>query len=138
MVDRAAVARHAFADPAERAWLEGLLWPLVGARVAAFREAALAADPPPAAAVVETPLLFEAGLDGLYDATVAVVADEPVRAAAGRRARPRAPSTSAPRGSSPRTRRPSARTFVVANSGTVEDLERQLADVLGTLSGQCP
>ena len=47
VVDRPAVARHAFADPAERAWLEGLLWPLVGARVAAFREAALAADPPP-------------------------------------------------------------------------------------------
>jgi dephospho-CoA kinase len=31
--------------------------------------------------VVETPLLFEAGLDGLYDATLAIVADEQVRAA---------------------------------------------------------
>ena len=34
----------------------------------------------PAAAVVETPLLFEAGMDGVYDATIAVVADEDVRA----------------------------------------------------------
>ena len=34
----------------------------------------------PAAAVVETPLLFEAGMEGVYDATIAVVADEDVRA----------------------------------------------------------
>ena len=37
--------------------------------------------PPPPAAVVETPLLFEAGMDGAYDATIAVVADEALRAA---------------------------------------------------------
>jgi dephospho-CoA kinase len=80
VVDRAAVARHAFASPGERAWLEGLLWPLVGERVAAWRAAEQARTPPPRALVVETPLLFEAGLDGLYDATIAVVADESVRA----------------------------------------------------------
>jgi dephospho-CoA kinase len=80
VVDRAAVARHAFASPGERAWLEGLLWPLVGERVAAWRAAEEARTPPPRALVVETPLLFEAGLDGLYDATIAVVADESVRA----------------------------------------------------------
>jgi dephospho-CoA kinase len=80
VVDRSAVARHAFGDPHERAWLEGLVWPKVGERVIAFREQALAADPPPRAAVVETPLLFEAGMEGAYDATIAVVADEEVRA----------------------------------------------------------
>ena len=79
-VDRAAVARHAFADPAERAWLEGLLWPRVGARVAAWRAAEEARTPPPRALVVETPLLFEAGLEPLYDATLVVVAAEGVRA----------------------------------------------------------
>jgi dephospho-CoA kinase len=81
VVDRAAVARHAFASPDERAWLEGLLWPLVGERVAAWRAAEEAREPPPPALVVETPLLFEAGLDGLYDATLVIVADESVRAA---------------------------------------------------------
>jgi dephospho-CoA kinase len=80
IVDRAAVARHAFAAPAERAWLEGLLWPRVGARVAAWRAAEAARTPPPTALVVETPLLFEAGLERLYDATLAVIADEPIRA----------------------------------------------------------
>ena len=36
---------------------------------------------PASALVVETPLLFEAGLEGNYDATIAIVADEAVRAA---------------------------------------------------------
>ena len=79
-VDRAAVARSAFASPEERGWLEQLLWPRVGARVAAWREAEAARTPPPRALVVETPLLFEAGLDRLYDATLVIVADEAIRA----------------------------------------------------------
>ena len=37
-VDRAAIARFAFADADERAWLEALIWPLVGAEVEEFRE----------------------------------------------------------------------------------------------------
>jgi dephospho-CoA kinase len=80
VVDRAAVARRAFAAPEERAWLEGLLWPLVGERVAAWRAVEAAREPPPRALVVETPLLFEAGLEGLYDATLVVVAEEGIRA----------------------------------------------------------
>ena len=79
-VDRAAVARHAFAAPAERAWLEGLLWPRVGERVAAWRAREAGREPTPRALVVETPLLFEAGLAGLYDATLVVIADEGIRA----------------------------------------------------------
>jgi dephospho-CoA kinase len=80
VVDRPAIARHAFAAPEERAWLEQLLWPRVGARVHAWRVAESARTPPPRALVVETPLLFEAGLDKLYDATLVIVADEAVRA----------------------------------------------------------
>jgi dephospho-CoA kinase len=79
-VDRAAIARHAFGAPEERGWLEQLLWPRVGARVQAWREAESSRTPPPPALVVETPLLFEAGLERLYDATLVVVADEAIRA----------------------------------------------------------
>jgi dephospho-CoA kinase len=78
--DRAAIARRAFAAPDERAWLERLLWPRVGDRVKAWREAESARTPPPRALVVETPLLFEAGMENIYDATLAVVADERIRA----------------------------------------------------------
>ncbi len=90
-VDRAAVARHAFATADERRWLEGLIWPKVGERIAEWRAIESTREPPPPALVVETPLLFEAGLEAGYDATIAVVADDTVRAAARRGARPRAP-----------------------------------------------
>ncbi|HWK29930.1 MAG TPA: dephospho-CoA kinase, partial [Solirubrobacter sp.] len=55
-VDRSAVARRAFATDADRAWLEQLLWPRVGAEVAAWRVAESARSPAPRALVVETPL----------------------------------------------------------------------------------
>jgi dephospho-CoA kinase len=135
VVDRSAVARHAFADGDERAWLEGLLWPRVGERVAAFREQALAADPPPAAAVVETPLLFEAGLEGMYDATIAVVADEDVRAErAGARGH-EAVDERATR-QLPQDEKAARATHVVRNDGSVEELEARLGDVLAALGGR--
>jgi dephospho-CoA kinase len=133
-VDRAAVARVVFADPAERAGLESLLWPAVGARVAAFRNAAGARTPPPPAIVVETPLLFEAGLEGRYDATIAVVADEEVRA---RRAAERGHASVDERAARQLTQQEKAdrATYSVTNSGTIEELEAKLSEVLGRLHG---
>ncbi len=85
-VDRSAVAERVFADAEDRAWLEGVLWPMVGERVGEWLTEIRARRPAPRAAVVEVPLLFEAGMEGAYDATVAVIADEQVRRerAAGR------------------------------------------------------
>jgi dephospho-CoA kinase len=60
-LDRAALGRIVFADPAERRWLEGVVHPLVRQRFAAELER-LAAVP---AVVLMIPLLFEAGLEGL-------------------------------------------------------------------------
>lgn len=128
-VDRSAVAARAFAQPRERAWLEELLWPRVGARVAAWREAVSHRDPLPAVAVVETPLLFEAGMEGLYDATIAVVAEEGVRA---RRAQTRGHAAVDERSARQLPQEEKARraTFAVTNGATVADLERQLSAVL--------
>ncbi len=86
----------------------------------------------PRAAVVEVPLLFEAGLEGIYDATIAVVADEPLRASGPRHAVTRW-STSAPRASSPRQEKAARATYVVHNDGTEEDLRRELSAVLDKL-----
>lgn len=132
VVDRSRVAAAAFAAPEEREWLEQLLWPRVGTRVAKFREEALAMDPPPRAAVVETPLLFEAGMDKAYDATIAVVADEDVRA---RRATARGHRAIDERSARQLTQDEKARraTFAVQNSGTIEELEAMLSDVLDKL-----
>jgi dephospho-CoA kinase len=133
VVDRAAIAARAFAAPGERAWLEEQIWPRVGARVAAWREEIAALQPPPVAAVVETPLLFEAGMQGIYDATVAVVADEVVRA---ERAGARGHVGVDERATRQLAQEEKARraTYTVSNSGTLEELERELSGVLDRLS----
>jgi dephospho-CoA kinase len=127
-VDRSAVARHAFATPAEREWLEQLLWPRVGRRVAEWRERATGR-----ALVVETPLLFEAGLEGGYDATIAIVADETVRA---ERARRRGHASLDERTARQLSQDEKARraTYAVDNSGTLEALEEELSGVLAKLT----
>lgn len=132
VVDRSRVAAAAFAAPEERAWLEQLLWPRVDARVVKFREEALAMDPPPRAAVVETPLLFEAGMDKAYDVTIAVVADEEIRA---QRATARGHQAIDERSARQLTQdeKASRATFAVQNSGTIEELEAMLSDVLDKL-----
>jgi dephospho-CoA kinase len=135
VVDRAVVARRAFAAPEERAWLEQLLWPLVGERVVAWRAGLAHRDPPPRAAIVETPLLFEAGLEGGYDATIAVVADEEVRAARAAARGHHAVDERSARQLSQQEKAARA-TYVVANSGTIEQLELALAAVLEKLDAE--
>ena len=132
VVDRSLVAQRAFATAQDWAWLEQLVWPLVGARVAAWLEQARTRQPPPRAAVVEVPLLFEAGLDGAYDATVAVVADEDVRR---ERAAARGHVALDERAARQLSQQEKARraTFVVRNDGTEADLERELSSLLGKL-----
>jgi dephospho-CoA kinase len=132
VVDRTAIARFAFAEDGERAWLEQLIWPRVGQRVIAFREEASSASPAPRAAVVETPLLFEAGMEGAYDATIAVVANEEVRA---ERAAARGHHGVDERAARQLTQDEKAAraTYVVRNDGSVADLEAALSEVLGKL-----
>jgi dephospho-CoA kinase len=134
VVDRPAIARHVFAAPVERGWLEGLLWPLVGDRVASWYAELGSRDPAPVAAVVETPLLFEAGLESRYDATIAVVADEAVRAERAAARGHAAVDERAARQLS-QEEKASRATYVVRNHGSVEDLERELSVVLGRLMG---
>ena len=129
IVDRAAVARRAFATADEREWLEGLLWPRVGGRIQAFREAHEDAR----ALVVEVPLLFESGMDAAFDATIAVVADEAVRAArAGARGHEAVDERTSRQ--LPQSEKAERATYVVENSGSLEDLERSLSDVLAKLT----
>jgi dephospho-CoA kinase len=138
VVDRSAVAERAFASAEERAWLEGLLWPLVGARVAAWltdvRAGGSARNGRPRAAVVEVPLLFEAGLEGLYDATVAVVSDETLR---HERASARGHALADERSARQLSQQEKARraTFVVRNDGSEQELEQELSAVLDKLEG---
>jgi dephospho-CoA kinase len=134
VVDRAELARRAFAGEEERAWLEGLLWPQVGARVGAWLEEVRARTPAPRAAVVETPLLFEAGMEGIYDATIAVIASEPLRR---ERAAGRGHAVADERASRQLSQEEKARraTFFVRNDGTEQQLEAELSAILDKLGG---
>ena len=135
VVDRAAVARRASPTPAERAWLERLLWPRVGERVAAWRAAEAARTPPPRALVVETPLLFEAGLEGLYDATLVIVAEEGIRA---ERAAARGHAAVGERNARQLSQEEKAARadHVVRNDRDLAALEQELAGVLEKLRSQ--
>jgi dephospho-CoA kinase len=130
-VDRERIGEIVFADRGELNWLEAQIHPLVGERIGAW----LQSLPGEAEiAVVEVPLLFESEMEGVFDTTVAVVAAEDVRrdraearghALVGEReARQLDQSEKAARAD-----------HVVENDGGIEDLERRLSALLGTLRG---
>jgi dephospho-CoA kinase len=131
-VDRGAVADVVFGDDEHRKWLEGLLWPRVGERIVSWREQLDQADPPPRAAVVEVPLLFESGMEAAFDKTIAVVADESVREerAGGRGHRGVESRTSRQLAQDEKARRADV---VVRNDGTLEDLEQALSSALAKM-----
>jgi dephospho-CoA kinase len=131
-VDRPALARAAFASPEDRRWLEELLWPRVGARMVAWREQLPTRSPSARAAVVEVPLLFEAGMEDAFDATIAVIADEQVRAA---RASGRGHDALDERLARqlPQQEKAQRATYVVTNDGDVGELEVKLSMVLDML-----
>ena len=133
-IDRSAVARHVFEHPDDREWLEQMLWARVGERVTEWRAEVDDVEPPPPAAVVETPLLFEAGMEAIYDHTIAVVADEDTRAErAGARGH-EAVDERAGRQLSQDEKAERA-DFTVRNDGTREELRERLSRVLATIKG---
>lgn len=126
VVDRSVVAEIVFEDPDERVWLESLLHPRVARRVADWRAAL---DPATAVAVIEVPLLYEAGMEDAFDEIIVVVAGDEMRdarvaergdaAAVGREKAQLDQSEKAKRAD-----------HLVPNEGSLEDLERELAVVV--------
>lgn len=131
-VDRDAVARLVFSDPDQRAWLEGFLWPKVGERIWSWREELAGRSDPPRAAVVEVPLLFESGMDQVFDHTIAVVADDGIRA---ERIGARGHAEVASRESRQLSQDEKAQRadFAVRNDGSVDELEEALTGILDTI-----
>ena len=131
-VDRAAIARIVFDRPEEREWLQGVLWPRVGERMIEWRSGLERLAPAPLAAVVEVPLLFESGMEAAFDKTVAVVADEDLRAErAGSRGHEGLEGrTSAQLSQEEKSQRAD---FSVRNDGTLQELEQKLSELLDSL-----
>ena len=131
-LDRSLIAERVFGDEEAREWLEGELWPRVGKRVVEWREEVEALDPPPPAAVVEVPLLFESGMEAAFDRTIAVVADEAIRT---ERAGARGHAAVAERTGRQLSQEEKAERadFEVRNDGTLEELREKLSRVLARL-----
>lgn len=135
VVDRGAVAARVFTSPEDRDWIEGLLWPRVGDRIADWREQVLLAGARPLAAVVESPLLFEAGMEGRFDHTVAVIAEQRLR---DRRAASRGHQAVSERGGRQLTQEEKSQRahFTVRNDGTEAELRGELTRVLATITAE--
>lgn len=136
-LDRSLIAERVFGDEEARRWIEAELWPRVGTRVIEWRRETEALDPPPRAMVVEVPLLFESGMEGVFDATIAVVADEDLRA---ERAGARGHAAVSERTGRQLSQREKAERadFEVRNDGTLGELRETLSRVLARLDEQPP
>lgn len=128
-IDRARVGEIVFADPEQLSWLEGQIHPLVRERTAAWF-ALLPAETE--IAVVEVPLLFEAGSDGVFDTTVAVVTADELRR---QRAEARGHALVGEREARqlPQAEKAERAEHVIENDGTIEDLERALSGLIARL-----
>ncbi len=133
-LDRPALGRVVFADPARRAALEGIVHPYVRRR-----SAEIAAGAPEGAVVVhDVPLLVEAGLADRYDLVVVVDVDEEtqvrrlttVRGMSGDDARAR---ISAQAG---RAARIAVADLVVTNDGSLDDLRQRVDGLWRDLSAR--
>ena len=127
-IDRGRVGAIVFERPEELDWLERALHPLVAERISSWR-AGLPADTP---AVVEVPLLFETEMDSVFDLTICIVAADRTRAE-----RAGARGTGELEGRSRRQlsqeEKAARATHVVANDGTLAELEAALAEVLAQI-----
>jgi len=129
--DREAVRHLAVADRDALLWLEGLLHPRVLARTEAWREELSQRPDPPALAVNEVPLLYEAGAEGRFDAVVVITAPHELRAErAGERLDEREERLI------PDEEKVRRADFAYVNDGSLEELDSFVAGVVRTLSAR--
>ena len=105
-----------------------MLFPRVGERVLSWRRELEAADAQLSLAVVEVPLLFEAGMQKAFDTTVAVIADERLcETRAGARDHGEIDARAARQYS--QAQKATRADYVVENSGTLADLRHSIAEL---------
>lgn len=128
-VNRAKIGEIVFADPEQLTWLEAQIHPLVQSRTAEWLTSLPAATE---VAVVEVPLLFEAGSDKAFDTTVSIVTADEVRR---ERAAARGHALVDEREARQLTQMEKAALadHTIENDGTVEDLEQALSALLEKL-----
>ena len=131
-LDRELLGEMVFSDAALRGQLNAIVHPRVGERMREIEETAAAAD----VVVHEIPLLAEGGLAGAFD--VVVVVDAPPQVQAERlvsmRGMTRQHALARMSAQASREERLAVATFVVDNSGSLEDLDGHVATLWAELS----
>jgi len=130
-LDRAVLGRLVFSDTAALRRLEAIVHPLVAARA----EQVMAGAPPGAVVVYDVPLLVENRLESHYDRVVVVDAADSTRLArlaARGLGRDEAQARMAAQAS--RADRLAAADFVVANDGTLADLDDAVDELWAALN----
>jgi dephospho-CoA kinase len=130
-LDRPAVGAIVFADDKQRRVLEGIIHPRVRARAAEVEAAA----PPGALVVHDIPLLAETGQADAFDAVVVV--DTPtelqVERMVGLRGMSREDAEARIAAQATREERRAVATYVIDNTGTLEDLRARVAEIVAEL-----
>jgi dephospho-CoA kinase len=135
-LDRPALGRVVFGDEAARRRLEAIIHPRVRARAAELEAAA----PPDAVVVHAIPLLVETGQAGKFDQLVVVDVPESVQVERLERARGMSEAEARSRIAAQATRedRLAAADVVLDNSGSLDDLERQVRELWERLQSTQP
>lgn len=129
--DRERIAFRVFRDREALDFLEKLLHPLVSREYLAWREQLAALPEPPLVCVTEVPLLYEAGADERFDKVVVITAPTKLREARrGGRTDDRESRLIPDREKAKRA------DFVYVNTGTPEDLDAWVGEVMATLTGE--
>jgi dephospho-CoA kinase len=111
-------------------WLERLLHPLVLARTEAWRDELGKQQDPPALAVNEVPLLYEAGAEDRFEAVVVITAPHDIRLErAGERLDERETRLI------PDDEKVARADFAYVNDGSLDELDAFVAGVVRTLTG---
>jgi len=132
-LDRPAMGALVFGDEAARRKLESIVHPLVFERIVDLESHA----PEHSLVVHDIPLLAESGRAGTFDAVIVV--DAPAKTQVERMVRDRGwtPEEAASRMAAQASRedRRAIATYVIENTGTLEDLRRRVTEVFEELAG---
>jgi dephospho-CoA kinase len=127
--DRERIARRVFKDRVALDFLEKLLHPLVSREYMTWREQLAALPDPPPVCVTEVPLLYEVGGEKRFDKVVVITAPSKLREARrGVRTDDREARLLPDRDKAKRA------DFTYVNTGTPEELDAWVAEVMATLT----
>ncbi len=130
-LDRDALARLVFQDPEKRAWLNGLLHPMIMQRMADRLRQYEAEVDEDGIVLVDVPLLVEAGVDRLFRFVIVVIADPHEQVERVKRDRGMSEEEAWARIQAQATNeeRISVAEFIIENRGTIDELEERVEEI---------